>query len=263
MKLFRNLFAVLCVALLFASCEKTVMDFGDVQKITPETPLIKINYASPYKDDRFVIVKFNNQRVTSIIQNRTPFPGGGLNTRGDLRADYLTVAPGNVELKIARPFKIDNGLDSLVIHTSNFTIEKGKKYVIHITDTAQLTKTVLTEERFKMPDSAFAEYRFINLMPNVPALDLYYGQSATVHTADRLIASNIGFLKISDYILLNRASARTWKIRAAGAAITSAPIASYTSVSALLNQRTYTIYANGYLGGTTGNAPFVSLFFIR
>jgi len=263
MKIFKNLLIVFCSVLFLASCDKTVLDYGEVQKLTPETPIIKINYASPYKDDRFVIVKFNGRRVTSRIQNRTPFPGGGLNTRGDLRADFLTVEPGEVKLTIATPFKIDNGLDSLEIFSTTMTIEKGKRYVVHITDTAKLTKTVLTEERFLLPDSGYAEYRFINLMPNVPALDLYYGQSATVHTADRLIASNIQFLKISDYIRLNRASARTWKIRAAGAASTTAPIASYTSTSSLLNQRAYTIYANGYLGGTTGNAPFLSLFFVR
>lgn len=265
MKIYKYLIIISCALLFFASCDKTVLDYGEVQKLTPETPLIKINYASAYKDDRFVIVKFNGKRVTSRIQNRTPFPGGGYNTRGDVRADYLTIDPGTVKLTVALPFKKDNGLDSLELYSTTLQIEPGKRYVIHIADTAKFTKSVLTEENFLMPDSGFAKYRFINLMPNVPAVDLYYGQSATVHTADSLIAANIGYLKTSDYITLNRASARTWKIRPAGAARTTATIlASYTSTSSLLNQRTYTVYAHGYSGMTTATEkPYVSFFHIR
>ncbi|MBB5441295.1 hypothetical protein HDC92_005002 [Pedobacter sp. AK017] len=265
MKIFRNLLLVFCSVLFMAGCDKTVLDYGDVQKLTPETPIIKINYASPYRDDRFVIIKFNGKRVTSKIQNRTPFPGGGFNTRGDVRADYLTVDPGNVKLTIAIPFKVDTGLDSLELFSTTMNIEKGKKYVVHIADTALSTKTVLTEENFLKPDSGYATYRFINLMPNVPAIDLYYGQSATVHTADRLVAGNIGYLQISNYITLNRQAARTWKIRPAGAALTTATVlASYTSANTLLNQRTYTVYAHGYAGmATATERPYVSFFHIR
>jgi acyl carrier protein len=265
MKIFRNLLIIGFSLLLFSSCEKTVGDYGDVRKFDESQPLIKINYASPYKDDRLVIVKFNGRRVTSLIQNRTPFPGGGYNTRGDVRADYLTVDPGQVKVTIALPFKKDTGLDSLELYNTTMTIESGKKYVIHFADTAANTKSVLTEENFMKPDSGYAAYRFINLMPNAPAVDLYYGTSATDHTADRLVAGNVGYLTTSNYFTLNRYAARTWKVRAAGAALTTATIlASYTSASTLLNQRTYMIYAHGYAGLTTATEkPYVSFFHIR
>lgn len=265
MKRYTFLYIICSVILLIAGCEKNLIDYGDIVKVTPEQPLLKINYASLYADNRSVIVKFNGKRVTSPIQGRTPFPGGGLNTYGDLRADYLTVDPGNVKLTVALPYKVDIGLDSLELYSTNINIEKGKKYVAHITDTAEFVKTVLTEENFAKPDSGYATYRFINLMPNVPAVDLYYGQSTTSVLQDKLLASNIKYLEISGYMTLNRASARTWKIRPAGAAVTNATVmASYTSASSLLNQRTYTIYALGYNGITTSvRKPYLSLFHVR
>lgn len=265
MKVFSNLLTLFCALLVLSGCGKNVLDYGDVEKITDDMPLIKINYACPYVDDRFVIVKFNDKRVTSRIQNRTPFPGGGYNTRGDVRADYLTIPTGAVEVKVALPFKKDNGLDSLILYKTTINIEQKKRYVVHLTDTASLIKSVLTEENFLKPDSGYATYRFINLMPNVPAIDLYYGTSATVHTADRLVAANIKYLAISDYFTLNRYAARTWKIRPAGAELTTATVlASYTNVGSLLNQRTYTAYAHGYSGKTTAaQKPYLSFFHIR
>lgn len=265
MKKYTILYLICSVFLLLSACEKNILDYGDIVKVGSEVPLIKLNYASLYSDNRQVVVKLNGKRVTSLIYGRTPFPGGGYNTYGDVRADYLTVDPGAVKLTVALPFKVDIGLDSLELYSTTINIEKGKKYVAHITDTAAFTKTVLTEENFLKPDSGYATYRFINLMPNVPSIDLYYGQSLTVVTADKLVAANINYLKASEYITLNRASARTWKIRPAGAAVTNATvITSYTSASTLLNQRTYTIYALGYNGITTATRkPYLSFFHIR
>jgi hypothetical protein len=265
MKRYTLLYLICSVLLLITGCEKNLLDYGDIVKVAPEQPLIKLNYASLYADNRQVIVKFNGKRVTSLMYGRTPFPGGGYNTYGDVRADYLTIDPGNVKLTVALPHKVDIGLDSLELYSTNINIERGKRYVAHITDTAAFVKTVLTEESFSKPDSGYATYRFINLMPNVPSIDLYYGQSATSVIADKLVAANISYLKISDYFTLNRASARTWKIRPAGAAVTNATvIANYTSASTLLNQRTYTIYALGYNGITTvPRKPYLSFFHIR
>jgi len=261
-----SIIVALCFfALLITGCEKNLIDYGDVVKVTEDQPIIKINYACPYRDDKFVIVRFNGKRVTSKIQNRTPFPGGGYNTRGDVRADYLTIDPGLVRISIAVPFKKENGMDSVELYAANVNIGKGKRYVIHFADTSASTKHLLTEENFLMPDSGYATYRFVNLMPNVPAVDLYYGQSATVHTQDVLVAPNVGYLSAGAYFTLNRYSARTWKIRKAGDPVTAATVlANYTSASALLNQRTYTVYAHGYAGLTSATEkPYVSFFHIR
>lgn len=257
--------SLLSILLLFLGCDRNEINYGDIEYVSATDAVVKINYASLYPDNRFVFIKFNGKRVTPLIRGRQPFPGGGLNTLGDLRADFLSVKPGDVKVEVVLPHKKDDGLDSAVLYSSNVRLDPGKRYTIHMTDTGSLTKSVMTEEDFAMPDSGYARYRFINLMPNVPAIDLYYGQSATVHNADKKIASNIQYMESSEYITLNRAASRTWKIRAAGAAVNTATvIASYTSASATLNQRTYTVFALGYNGiKVAPTMPYLSFFFVR
>ncbi|KLT64508.1 DUF4397 domain-containing protein [Pedobacter sp. BMA] len=265
MKIFLNLFWSFFIALALAGCTKNVLDYGDTVKLTGDEALLKVNYVSYYYNNRAVAIKINDKRVSSVITARTPFPGGGYNTGGSSTADFLAVTPGNLKLSIILPKKKDDGTDSLVLYSTTLQIVGGKNYVAHITDTTSNTKTVLTEENFARPDTAYCKYRFINLMPNVPAVDLYYGTSATDNSLDSLIAGNVSYLNITNEIKLRAAQSKTWKIRPAGAAITTATVlANYTSASTFLNQRVYTIFASGYSGiSTAPRRPYVSFFLIR
>lgn len=263
-----KIFSILSLSIILffvLGCDRHEINYGDTEYVSADDAIVKINYASLYADNRYVFIKFNGKRVTPLIRGRQPFPGGGYNTGGDVRADFLSISPGDVRVDVTLPHKLDDGLDSTILYTTNVKLEAGKRYTIHITDTAAFTKSVMTEEDFSKPDSGYARYRFINLMPNVPAIDLYYGQSNTTTIADKKIASNIKYLESSDYITLNRAATRTWKIRPAGAAVTTATVlANYTSASTLLNQRTYTIFALGYNGiKVAPRMPYVSFFHVR
>ncbi|SEN93024.1 protein of unknown function [bacterium A37T11] len=254
------------IALAFYGCEKQGFDYGDLTKYDNTKALVKINYASAYPKDPAVAIKFNGSRVTPLIIGRTPYPGGGYNTNGPSNPDYLMVDPGNLKVDVILPKKIDDGTDSLILYSANYTLEGGTPYTLHIADTAQLTKSVLIPEQFQMPDSGYARYRFINLMPNVPAIDLYYGQNATSVVGERLVASNIKYMEIGEYFTINRASTRTWKIRAAGADATTinTVLASYAGTGALGNQREYTIYAMGYQGNTLPSGkPYISFLLVR
>jgi hypothetical protein len=264
MKIFSAL--SVCVLLtVIVSCSKNVIDYGETEKLTADQALLKINYVSAYANNRSVYFKINDKRISYAMTARTPFPGGGYNTGGGSAPDFLAVSPGSLKLSVVLPHKIDNGTDSVELYSTNLQIAAGKNYVAHITDTAATTKTYLTEESLVRPDTALARYRFVNLMPNVSAVDLYYGTSATDQTKDTLIAGSVSYLNISNEIKLKSAQAKTWKIRAAGAAVTTASIlASYTSSSTFLNQRVYTIFASGYSGKTTTvQRPYVSFFLIR
>jgi len=251
--------------LLLASCGKNVLDYGETQKLTGDQALLKINYVSMYANNRTVYFKINDKRVSNIMTARTPFPGGGYNTGGGSGPDFLIVDPGSVKLSVVVPHKVDNGSDSLELYTTTLQITAGKNYVAHITDTAGNTKSFLTEESFVRPDTGTVRYRFVNLMPNVPAIDLYYGTSATDQTKDTLLAGNVNYLNISDEIKVRRSQAKTWKIRPAGAAKTATTIlANYTSSSTFVNQRAFTIFASGYSGKTSAvQRPYVSFFLIR
>lgn len=264
MKIF-SILPICMILTVLIGCGKNVLDYGDTEKLTGNEALLKINYVSMYANNRTVFLKVNDKRISNLLTARTPFPGGGYNTGGGSTPDFLTVAPGNVKVSVILPFKKDTGLDSLELYSTNVQVEAGKNYVVHIADTAATTKMLLTEEKFVRPDTAYATYRFVNLMPNVSAVDLYYGTSATDQTKDTLIAGNVSFLTTTSDIKLRSGQSKTWKIRSAGAAKTSATIlASYTSNSTFLNQRVYTAFACGYSGKTTAaQKPYVSFFLIR
>lgn len=263
----KKLFIILIGLIFFASCGKNIITYGEVEYPDMSKAIVKINMASMYPDNRFMFVKFNDVRVTPNIQGRQPYPGGGYNTYGDSRPDFLTADPGKLNIKVCMASKIDPLKDSLLYEVS-YDVQGGKSYTIHVADTSQNTKSMLQEEFFVMPDSGYASYKFVNLMPDVEYVDLYYGQSATSHVADVLVASNIKFMSSSENFTLNRYMTRTWKVRRAGTGTTGTVLASYVNAGAILNQRQYTAYALGYessFGKTPArtNRPFVSFFLVR
>ena len=246
-------------------CKESIQDFGDLDFLTANDAIVKINMASVYPDDRYMYVKFNDQRVTPKIRAREPYPGGGYNTRGDSRPDFLKVAAGQISIKVCLPHKVDNGLDSIVLSEQTVTVSPGQQYTVHITDTAANTKMFVAQESLARPDSSFATYRFVNLMPNVEALDLYYGAAANSVGQDSLIARNIKYGEVSEYFTIRRAATRTWKIRRAGDPVTDATVlALYTNASSTLDKRSYTAYALGYAGFTSAiMRPYISFYLVR
>lgn len=255
---------------VFNSCDEAIQDFGAVDFINGDKAIVKINMASVYPDDRFMIVKFNDVRITPRIQARQPYPGGGYNTRGPSSSEFLMVDGGNVNVKICLPKKVDDGKDSIVLYSGNVQLRAGGRYTLHVTDTAANTKLITTEENFVLPDSAYASYRFINLMPNVPSIDLYYGFFNTAAASqtpaqDSLVARDIKFGEISPQFILHRGASKTFKIRPAGAAVTNETVlAFYANAGSTLNQRQYTCYALGYAGQTsTAMKPYVSFMLVR
>lgn len=268
--LFFVILMVLFSSTIFNGCKDTIQDFGAVDFISEDKAIVKINMASVYPDDRFMIVKFNDIRVTPRIQAREPYPGGGYNTRGPSSSEFLMVDGGNVNVKVCLPKKVDDGQDSIVLYSGMIDLKAGGRYTLHVTDTAANTKLITTEESFVLPDSAYASYRFINLMPNVPAIDLYYGFFNTAVASqtpaqDSLVATNIKFGEISPKFILHRGASKTFKIRPAGAAVTNETVlAFYANAGSTLNQRQYTCYALGYSGQTSAAMkPYVSFMLVR
>jgi len=160
-------------------------------------------------------------------------------------------------------------LDSIVLSEQTVNLKGGARYTIHVADTAATTKMFVAEENLIRPDSTFATYRFVNLMPNVEALDLYYGAApgTTEPIQDSLIARNIKYGEMSPYFTIRRATTRSWKIRRAGDPVTNASVlAFYTNASSTLDRRSYTAYALGYAGFPTTNTimrPYIAFYLIR
>lgn len=258
---------VFALASIIYGCTKNVLDYGDIQKITADQALLKINYGSQYANNRAVFIKINDQRISSLITGRQPYPGGGYNTGGNNTADFLQVTSGAVKVSVVLPKKINDGTDSIVLYNTTVNIEAGKNYVVHITDTAATTSSLLTEESFAKPDSLTTRYHFVNLMPNVPSIDLYYGTATgSDQSTDSLLVGGIDYLKNSaDFTIKNATTTfKTFKIRAAGAARTSATVlASYLPTTMSTSRRSYVAFATGYSGKTGTQKPYISFFLIR
>lgn len=269
MKIFSTI-AICAVLFSIVSC-KNVIDYGDIQKLTSDQATLKINYECGYPSNKLVALEINGHRVSPaapLLAFRTPFPGGGYNTNGANNSALLSINSGATQVSVVLPRK-DTGLDSLVLYSTTFQATGGKNYSLHLTDTASKTKSVLVEENLALPDSSTARYRFINLMPNVASVDLYFSTSTataadtTQQRTDSLVMGGINYLQISNEFKMKAGVSRTWKIRSAGAAKTAATVlASYLSASSVLNQRVYTAFACGY-SGRVPQPPYISFYLIR
>lgn len=239
------------VVLVTVSCTKTNEYTATRTYVTAEEALLKINYLSAYVANPGVQLSINNTRVSGVITGRTPFPGGGYNTNGDSRPDYLSITPGANTLSIAIPKKGTN-TDSVVLFSTSLTLVKGKNYTVHVSDTLAKTKALLIEDELAEIEPNYARYRFVNMMPNAPFVDLYYGT--------KLVATGIPYLGYSAYFNLPYTTAATpWDIRETGTLPTSTALASYPSSNTTLNQRMYTVFALGYKGATAATTkPYVS-----
>ncbi|WP_443937356.1 DUF4397 domain-containing protein [Pedobacter sp. MW01-1-1] len=261
MKIFYSI-SILSVLIILglASCTKNEINYGEYTKITGDEALLKVNYNIALTANPGVQIKVNGTRVSTLITSRYPYPGGGYNTGGDSRPDYLTISPGNNTVSIVIPKKGTN-IDSLELYKTSIVTEAGKNYTLHVTDTTSTTsstKSLLVTDDFALPDSGFVKYRFVHLMPNVGALDLYNGTT--------LVAKNLSYLSASDYFILptGTPTGTAWSIRLTGTAPTSTAIATYTSASTITNRRSYTVFATGYAGRTDAvRKPYLSFFLIR
>ena len=248
-------FSLACsLGLALISCEKEVVRVAAETNIGSDKAKLKVNYVSAYASNNpSVQVKLNSTRVSNLLPFRTPFPGGGFNTGGGSTNDYLVVTPGQTALKISVP-NVGKETDSVELFASSLNLVAGKNYTAHVTDTGANTKVVLLEDDITQPAYGKSKYRFVNLMPNVPAIDLYYGTT--------MVATNVAYLASSPYFELPLpVTSLTWSIRETGTSPTSTALATYLSASTSGNQRVYTAFATGYksqTGSTNPRRPFIS-----
>jgi hypothetical protein len=229
--------AIMSTMLIAGGCNKNEIKYGDFELVTAEKALLKVNFVSSYYTNPQINISLDGMRISNPISSRAPFPGGGLNTGGGSTADYLSLTPGAHTIKIAVPQK-GTGNDSIKLYEASITVEAGKAQTLHITDTAaSTTKVIFTDDRTR-PDSGFLRYRFVNLMPNEPALDLYFGSTK--------VAENVAYKESKEFTMELPATNLPWFIHEAGAGHASDTLATYSSASTITNRRVYTIFALGY-----------------
>lgn len=239
-----------CLLLGFAACKKEAERTADFETVPSTRSMLKVNYVSNYAANPSVQLKLNDVRVSPLLTARTPFPGGGFNTGGDNRPDYLNVAPGQNKFSVSIPNK-NTANDSIVLYTTNINLEANKNFTLHITDTAANTKMLLVQDDISLPDTGSSRYRFVHLMPNVTALDLYHGTE--------LVAGNIPYLGTTVFTRPTYAASTAWTIREAGTGPTGPVLATYSSSNTIITQRGYTAFALGYKGqADAARKPYIS-----
>lgn len=211
-----------------------------------------------------LLLKVNGNVVSNTIATRTPFPGGGYNTNGSNFALYLGVPLGSNTVSVIVP-KFGTNMDSIVLFNNTITIPDNGAYSLHIADTlvnptVNNTKGILVKNHIADLDTGYCRFRFVNMIPNLPAVDVYLNGI--------LMKSNVAFMATSDTFTVrtgvyapgyNSAVTTTWAIRPAGAAATSTATCSYASSNGLLSQRVMTVFGMGYAGLTGGRLPYVAL----
>jgi hypothetical protein len=253
-KIFQTSYIFLAAALVLSGCRKETDWTAQPTSVPNAAAFIKFNFATSYAANPDVQLELNKERVSGLIKSRTPFPGGGYNTNGSNFPDYIAVNPGSVLLGAGIPFK-GSATDSIVLLSQSVTLSANKYYTAHITDTATKIKVALYEDDMTPADPGFSKFRFVNLMPDVPAIDLYYGST--------LVASNISYLGASPYFTVDipnsTTPAQAWNTRATGTGPSGTILATYTSANTAINRRVYTAFAMGYRLATDAvRKPYIS-----
>lgn len=237
------------------SCEKNIQRELETVSIDGKA-FVKINYAMAFTVNSNAQLKINGARVSTTLTFPYPFPGGGLNTGGSSNPDYLALDPKQIDLVVSRP-KAGSSEDSVVLFSKSFAsnaIFFGSNYTIHLTDTGANATGVVVTDNITLPDSGYSRFKFVNLLPNQTALDLYNGSVK--------VASNVAYKGTSpEFTIQVTGTAAAWTIRPAGAAATSTALATYSMT--VPNQRSMTVFASGYSGAASPRNARVSLLYNR
>lgn len=196
----------------------------------------------------------NGTKISPALGLSTPypFPGGGFNTGGSSNGDYLALNPGthNFELKT-----LLSGLNNVVSSYATFsqTLEANKMYSIYTADSGSNFTAVLALDNFTTPkDSGKTAARFVNMIPNAPAVDFY--QNGT------LVASNVKYKEFTDFMEIPASVADSFAIRLSGDVGGPALTAkAYYRLVTNTNQRALSFVARGFIGGVSPKQAAVSV----
>jgi len=255
-----NIFFLLTLILVISACDK------EYESPVPETfnngkALLKVVYASAYNARDSVQIKLNDVRVShTFIGNSTtnlptPFPGGGLNTGGSNFPYYLEVNPGNTKVFVSTPKKLTN-IDSIIRYSGFINLDADEKYTAFITDTTINARLVLVKENRDSVANGLSRFKFVNLIPNQPAIDLYWQST--------LVAGAVAYGTASPEFTIAAGQTGKWSLRIAGASPTSTALVTYptgTTNMTIPNRRIMTVFSKGYTGATGARVPTVHLLY--
>lgn len=261
---FKYLLGILAVVLIYA-CSKT-SGVTNLPYQTYNVPLsqgqLKINLGFAYTVNyNTLLLKINDSVVSNSLTTRNPFPGGGYNTGGSNFALYLAVKQGDNTVAVVIP-KFGTKIDSIVLYSTKITIPDNNPYTLHIADTLvsptlNNTQSVLVKNIINDMDTGWCRFKFVNMIPNLPAVDLYLNGVKIKSAIPYMNATDTFSVRTGVYQPGYTGATTTWAVRPAGALSTSTATASYASSNGLQSQKVMTIFTMGYAGMTGTRLPYV------
>jgi hypothetical protein len=262
----KYLLGILAVVLVYA-CQKTTAVTNQryqIYDVTNSQGQLKINLGFAYTVNlATMLLKVNDTVVSNPIATRTPFPGGGFNTNGSNFALYLGVRQGDNKVSVVVP-KFGTITDSIVLYSKTITIPDNAPYTLHIADTmvsptVNNTQSILVKNIINDMDTGWCRFKFVNMIPNLPAVDLYLNGVKIKSAIPYMTATDTFSVRTGVYQPgYTSGITTTWTVRPAGALATSAATASYPSSNGLQSQKVMTIFSMGYAGLTGARLPYVA-----
>jgi hypothetical protein len=259
--------ATLVLVTLFVvnGCTKNELQLSD--NINPAGgSYFKLNWMSPAITTQGVRLKINNEILsgplglgaafTSTTQYAMPFPGGGLNTGGNNKNDYLSVPAGSFTVSLVIT-KAGTNIDSIVVLAPvNMTIDPDAFASLVVTDSFPAATSYTLDDNVQYADSGYFKLKLTNAIPNAGPIDFLV---TNTRVTDSLIATGIDYKKATAFLNLPFvAGAVTVKYRKPG---TTAILNAVYSTSSMTNKRVFTGVARGYVGATGTRAPNISFIF--
>ncbi len=200
----------------------------------------------PLPDAPQVNLFINNVKVSGVLTIPPATPGALAYPGLFPGSEYVTVTPGTASISAVVPA---TGATTLSL---DVPVADGRYYSVFAVDSAKKITSLVVEDMVDNSIAADMAYiRFIHLIPNGPSVDLAFSSGTTFATASaQTLFTNSAFKQVSDYVPVEPGT-YSFQLRRNGLT---------TAVATLTNQtfeanRTYTIYARGFIGGTSALVP--------
>lgn len=192
-------------------------------------------------DDNGTTPEPQNKAMVKVVHASPDAPGVDLLVDDNVAGTNLTFPANTGYLEVdagTRNVKVNvTGTDQTVIE-ADLDLMKDKSYsVFAINTVANLTPLVL-EDNLATPESGNAHVRFIHLSPNAPAVDITLTDGSVV----------FGDVEFAEYVDFTPLPAATYdlQVRLQG---TDTVVLELAGIE-LMNQKIYTVFAKGLVGGS-------------
>lgn len=155
---------------------------------------------------------------------------------------YFAVTPGTYTLQVA-----PTGTSNFVLST-NVSLSPGMTYSVFAIDSVSSIKAAVVEDNFTAPSTDSVRVRFLHFSPDAPAVDVAVAGGSTWFS-NRTFNDQSANPSYQSFTTI-KAGVYNLEVKAAGTSTVVLPIPSIT----LEGGKVYTLYAKGFLAGTSTQA---------